>query len=83
MRSFSERFDGSRFFFLGFRIRLMVNDKWKEKEAYLESIACILVDRPVVVDVETDQAQNGNVEQNLPAWHDAAAVVHPFSPPKL
>ena len=61
----------------------MVSDKWKEKGAYLESTTGVLVDGPVVVDVETDEAEDSDVEEDFPAWHDTAAVVHPFSPSEL
>ena len=48
--------------------------------AYLESIDTLAVVSPVVVDVETDQAQDCEVEEDLPAGHDAAMAVHPSTP---
>lgn len=54
--------------------------KGKEMKTYLESITGLTVNRPVVINIETDQAQNCEVEEDLPAWHDSAVAVHPLTP---
>ena len=65
---------------MGFRIRYMIVTQGKEIRAYLESVDRLAVLRPVVVDIEGYEAEDSEVEEDFPAWHDAAVVVEPFTP---
>lgn len=47
---------------------------------YLQRTRPAVAVAPVVVQVEADQTQHGDVEENLPARHDAAEAVQPGAP---
>ena len=77
-RSRSERLAGSSCFFFGALVRC---SKWEVyvKWVYLNGTAALSVRHPGIVEVETDQAENGDVEENVPPVQESLLVIHPGS----
>jgi hypothetical protein len=48
-------------------------------EVYLDGAGAPPVQAPEIVEVEANQAEDGDVEEDLPAAHDAAVAVEPLA----
>ena len=52
-----------------------MDDSVLHEETYLDRIGVELVQTPVIIQVEADQTQNGDVEQHLPPGDNTAVAV--------